>query len=114
VAAATAYGIGSDLARGAIYESTNAGRNWTKLADASGVVASLTFNQGMIYAATAAGLARYGQPTQTASAFALPDLRPLTNPTGVQVLILVLTIALGGLALLGRPEWVGRRGDVTA
>jgi photosystem II stability/assembly factor-like uncharacterized protein len=114
VVAATAYGIGSDLARGAIYESTNAGRNWTKLADASGLVVGLTFNQGMVYAATAAGLARYGKPTQAASAVALPDLRPLTNPTGVQVLILVLTIALGGLALLGRPEWVGRRSHVTA
>ncbi len=114
VVAATAYGIGSELARGAIYESTNAGRNWTKLADASGVVASLTFNQGMVYAATATGLARYGKSTQAAPAIALPDLRPLANPTGVQVLILVLTVTLGGLALLGRPEWVGRRSQATA
>jgi photosystem II stability/assembly factor-like uncharacterized protein len=114
VVAATAYGIGSDLARGAIYESTNAGRNWTKLANASGLVVGLTFNQGMVYAATATGLARYGKPTQSGSTIGLPDLRPLSNPTGVQVLILVLTIALGGLALLGRPEWVVRRSRAAA
>ena len=83
------------------------------MADANGVVASLTFNQGMVYAATATGLARYGKPAQTGSAVALPDLRPLANPTGVQVLILVLTIALGGLALLGRPG-VGAGSRATA
>ena len=115
VVAATAYGIGSDLARGAIYESTNAGRTWAKLADANGLVVGLTFNQGMVYAATANGLARYGKPAQTGTAVALPDLRPLANPTGVQVLILVLTIALGGLVLLGRTEWVpGRHSRATA
>jgi photosystem II stability/assembly factor-like uncharacterized protein len=106
VVAATAYGIGSQLAPGAIYDSTNAGRTWTWLANTNGVVASLTFNQGMVYAASAAGLARYGKPVQTGSAIALPDLRPLANPTGVQILILVLAIVLGGLALLGRPGWV--------
>jgi photosystem II stability/assembly factor-like uncharacterized protein len=106
VVAATAYGIGSQLAPGAIYDSTSAGRTWTWLANTNGVVGSLTFNQGMVYAASAAGLARYGKPIQTGSAVALPDLRPLANPTGVQVLILILAIALGGLALLGRPGWV--------
>ncbi len=107
IVAATAYGIGNQLAPGAIYDSTNAGRTWTWLADTNGVVASLTFNQGMVYAASAAGLARYGKPVQTTgSAVALPDLRPLANPTGAQVLILVLAIALGGLALLGWPGWV--------
>jgi phage tail protein X len=106
VVAATAYGIGSQLAPGAIYDSTSAGRIWTWLANTNGVVGSLTFNQGMVYAASAAGLARYGKPIQTGSAVALPDLRPLANPTGAQVLILVLAIALGGLALLGRPGWV--------
>ncbi len=109
VVAATAYGIGSQLARGGIYESTDAGLNWTKLGNASGVVVSLTINQGMVYAATANGLARYGKLARSAPAIPLPDLRPLTNPTGVQVLILVLTLALAGLALAGRTEWVARR-----
>jgi len=114
VVAATAYGIGSQLARGGIYESTNAGRNWTKLGNADGVAVSLTINRGVVYAATVNGLARYGKPAQTAPVVSLPDLRPLTNPTGVQTLILVLTLALAALALVGRTEWVaGRRSPAT-
>jgi photosystem II stability/assembly factor-like uncharacterized protein len=111
VVAATAYGVGSKLARGGVYESSNAGLNWDKIADADGVVLNLTINQGAVYAATANGLTRYGEPMQTASALLLPDLRPLANPTGVQMLILVLTVALAGLALIGRAEWLlGSRG----
>jgi photosystem II stability/assembly factor-like uncharacterized protein len=114
VVLATAYGVGSRLARGGIYESTDAGLNWAKLAEADGVVMNLTFNQGVVYAATAKGLARYGEPTSSASIVSLPDLRLLTNPSGVQMLILVLTIALAGLALVGREEWVPGRGQATA
>jgi hypothetical protein len=36
----------------------------------------------------------------------LPDLRPLANPTGIQTLILILTVALAAMALIGRKEWV--------
>jgi photosystem II stability/assembly factor-like uncharacterized protein len=106
VVAATAYGLGSQLARGGIYESANAGLNWTKLAEADGVVEHLSVSRGVVYAATTNGLARYGEPTAASSVVSLPDLRPLANPTGVQVLILILTIALAGLALIGRREWV--------
>ena len=114
VVAATAYGLGSRLARGGIYESGDAGANWNKLAEADGVVNSLTLNQGVVYAATANGLAQYGETTAPALAIALPDLRPLANPSGVQMLILVLTIALAGLALLGRREWVPGSHSVAA
>ena len=106
VVAATAYGLGSRLARGGIYESTNAGLNWTKLAEADGVVKHLNLSQGVVYAATASGLARYGEVTAATPVLSLPDLRPLANPTGVQVLILILTIALAGLALIGRRDWM--------
>ena len=115
VVAATAYGLGTHLARGGIYESADAGVNWTKLASADGVVKSLTLNQGIVYAATTSGLARYGKPAAAAApAIALPDLSPLANPTGVQVLILALTIGLAGLALIGRREWVPVRSQATA
>lgn len=115
VVAATAYGVGGRIARGGVYESTDAGLNWTKLADADGMVINLTLNQGVVYAATANGLARYGEPVESSPALTLPDLRPLANPTGVQMLILVLTVALAGLALVGRTEWVSGRGSqVTA
>jgi photosystem II stability/assembly factor-like uncharacterized protein len=114
VVAATAYGLGSRLARGGIYESADAGVNWTKLANSDGVVKSLMLNQGIVYAATTSGLARYGTPAAAAPAIALPDLSPLANPTGVQVLILVLTIGLAGLALIGRREWVTVPSQATA
>ena len=106
VVAATAYGVGSRLARGGIYQSTDAGLTWTKLADADGVVTNLAIHRGLIYVATANGLARYGELTEASASLPFPDLRPLTNPTGVQMLILLLTVALAGLALVGRTEWV--------
>jgi photosystem II stability/assembly factor-like uncharacterized protein len=114
VAAATAYGAGSRLARGGIYESTDAGLSWTKLSEADGVVNNLTINQGLVYAATANGLARYGTQTASSAAVSLPDLSPLANPSGAQVLILVLTGALAGLAILGRGEWVSGRRQAAA
>ncbi len=114
VVVASAYGVGSGLARGSIYESADAGLNWVKLDDADGVVMNLTFNQGVVYAATANGLTKYGEPNTGSPIFVLRDLRPLTEPTGVQMLILVLTAALAGLALIGRSEWVPGRGQITA
>jgi photosystem II stability/assembly factor-like uncharacterized protein len=114
VVAATAYGVGSKIAPGGIYESTDAGLNWIKLAEADGVVMNLTFNRGLVYAATTQGLARYGEPAVTSPAISLPDLRALANPTGVQVLILVLTAALAGLALVGRKEWMPGRSQAAA
>jgi hypothetical protein len=54
-------------------------------------------------------LIRYGEPAPPAPTIALADLRSLRslgNPSAAQVLILVLTGALGGVALVGRLEWV--------
>ena len=80
VVAATAYGVGDfavQLVSWGIYESRDAGRSWTKLAEADEVVMQLTINQGVISAATANGLARYGEPSEpllanTASTQLLP------------------------------------------
>ena len=77
VVAATAYGVGGQLVPWGIYESHDAGRSWTKLADADEVVMQLTINQGVVSAATANGLARYGEPSEpllanTASTQLLP------------------------------------------
>jgi photosystem II stability/assembly factor-like uncharacterized protein len=106
VIAATAYGVGSQLARGGIYETSNAGLEWTKLGEANGVVKSLMLNQGVVYAGTANGLTRYAESATSAPIISVPDLSPLANPTGVQVLILVLTAGLAGLVLIGRKEWM--------
>ncbi len=110
VAAATAHGLGNRLAPGGVYESVDGGYSWTKLASADGVVTQLTLDQGIVYAATEAGLARYGELSQTSPPVtALSRLRSLANPSGVQVLILTLTVLLAGLTLVGRTQWVLRR-----
>lgn len=113
VMAATAYGLGNGLAPGGVYESTDGGRNWSKLGDAAGLVTELSFNRGAVYAASANGLARYGEAGRSGLVRNLSGwqvggsrLSSLTNPNGVQALILVLTLALAGLALAGRTEWV--------
>jgi photosystem II stability/assembly factor-like uncharacterized protein len=134
VIAATAYGLGNGLAPDGVYESRDGGRNWTKLGDASvspalrdpalrdasvsaaGLVTQLSFNRGAVYAASDNGLVRYGEVGRAGLTRNLPGwpasgsrLGSLANPNGVQALILVLTLALAGLALVGRTEWVLRK-----
>jgi hypothetical protein len=106
VVAATAYGLGRQLVPWGIYESHDAGRRWTKLAEADGVVMRLTINKGVISAIKANGLARYGEAIRPAPTITLPSLRSLSNPSGTQILVLILTVGLAGLALVGRTEWV--------
>jgi photosystem II stability/assembly factor-like uncharacterized protein len=111
VVAATAYGIGSQLKPGNIYESHNSGDSWTQVAQADDGVKQLTLKDGSIYAATAGGLMRYGEPSPTAS---LSRLQSLANPSGVQILILALSVALAALVLLSPLEWVMRRNRANA
>lgn len=96
---ATAYGLGDRLAPGGIYESDNGGRSWTKIAELEEIVTQLDFNNGSVYGATAKGLEHYGQPVEAASTTSLSQL------TGTQYLVLILTTALAGLVLVGRTEW---------
>jgi photosystem II stability/assembly factor-like uncharacterized protein len=108
--AATAYGVGSQLAPGSVYESRNAGSGWAKLADTDGLVNQLILDQGVIYAATTTGLAQYGELNKPGPIKRLPPLHSLTNPTGIQMLILILTVGLASLALLSPIEWILNRG----
>jgi photosystem II stability/assembly factor-like uncharacterized protein len=64
VVAATAYGVGGQIVPWGVYESSDAGRSWIKLAEADEAVLQLTINQGIISAATANGLVRYGEPIE--------------------------------------------------
>jgi photosystem II stability/assembly factor-like uncharacterized protein len=114
VVAATAYGVGRQLVPWGIYESHNAGRSWARLAEADEVVTQLTINQGVISAVKANGLARYREPIKPAPVISIPNFRSLANPSGIQVLVLILTVGLAGLALVGRTEWVLRHGQATA
>lgn len=106
VVAATAYGVGNRFVPGGIYESRDRGHTWAKVTEVEDVVTQLSVNQNAIYGATANGLARYKAPASEDPALVLPDLSLLANPSGAQVLILLLTAALAGLALIGRGEWV--------
>jgi photosystem II stability/assembly factor-like uncharacterized protein len=114
VVVATAYGVGGQLVPWGIFESWNAGHSWTKLAEADAVVMQLTINKGVISAVKSNGLARYWEPIKRAPIISFPNLRSLANPSGIQVLVLVLTVGAAGLALVGQAEWVLRRGQATA
>lgn len=110
LALATAYGVGSRLIGTGIYESTNGGEVWHSLAESTTLVDQLTIKQGSIYAATNQGLIRYGEALAVASVDAWGEqLYALTHPSGVQLLILVLTLFFGGWVLVGRLAWLPER-----
>lgn len=107
VVAATAYGLGKQIAAWGVYESRAAGEGWTKLGDTDDVVTSLTVDDGVVYATTAKGLKRYGEPARKPGV--VPDLRSLAHPSGPQILVLTLSLSLGGLALLAGPNRFNRK-----
>jgi photosystem II stability/assembly factor-like uncharacterized protein len=108
---ATAYGLGSQLAGGGIYESFDGGGQWRKLGEVEDVVKKLTLDGRSVYAATAKGLARYGDAGEVTDpvVMPLPVLQPLANPNGLQVGILILTVIMAGLTLVGRADWLRLR-----
>jgi hypothetical protein len=113
VVAATAYGLGSHLAGGGVYESLDDGEQWRKLGETENLVEQLNLTNGSVVAATSKGLVTYGEPVQPASpVIPIPALQPLANPNGLQIGILILTVALAGLVLVGRLEWL--RGQLQA
>jgi hypothetical protein len=101
VIAATAYGIGKHLAGSGIYESESGGNRWTKVVDVEELITGLTYDDGIIYAATNEGLKRYGEPESSETDVLWGQLRSLTHPTGIQLLVLTLSISLAGVILLG-------------
>jgi photosystem II stability/assembly factor-like uncharacterized protein len=111
---ATAFSVGSQIAPDGIYESLDGGQSWQRIADSRQVVERLTFEQGGIYAATAHGLERYGQPLESTSVQPWQPLRSLVQPTNAQMLVLGVTLALASLTLIGRADWVARRNGLTA
>ena len=106
VALATTLSVGSQLAGGGVYESFDQGQSWLKLADSPSVITRLQIQAGGVYAATEQGLVRYGQPLSPPEQSPVTALSALTQPSGIQLLILSLTILLAGLILVGRLEWL--------
>ena len=103
LALATAYGIGSQLIGDGVYESFDAGKSWTKLGSTQALVSGLTIRENGVFAATAQGLVRYGQPLSHTSPQAVwGRFSSLTDPTGIQLLILVLTVAIAVWMLFSR------------
>jgi hypothetical protein len=113
LALATALGVGSRLVPDGIYQSFDAGQSWLRRADSRELVNRLTIKEGGIYAATAKGLIRYGDPLSDLPAVSPLRFRTLIDsPTGMQSSILALTLVLAGLVLVGRTEWLGRHRQV--
>ncbi|MCS7259870.1 MAG: hypothetical protein NZ765_03705 [Anaerolineae bacterium] len=109
VVAATVWGLGGRLVGSTLYESRSGGLSWVKVAEVQGIVHRVTFHQGALYAATSNGLVRLGDAAPPAPVPWLADWAKLRNPTGVQILVLILTLALAGLVLAWRREWFTRR-----
>lgn len=104
LAAATAYGIGKQIAGGGIYESKDGGSSWTKLGDTDRIINELTFDDGTIHAVSDEGLVRYNSPDKPAPA--IPFLDSFTQFSGLQLFMLALTTGLGALALVGQKRWM--------
>lgn len=102
VVAATAYGLGKQIAAWGVYQSQTAGKNWTKLGDTADIVTALKVDNGVVYATTTKGLKRYGEPRPTPGL--IPDVQSLRRLSGPQILVLTLSVSLGGLALLAGPK----------
>jgi photosystem II stability/assembly factor-like uncharacterized protein len=106
IALATAYGVGSQLAGGAVYENFDAGQRWTKLADSGNVVPYLVIQEGGVYVATDQGLVRYGDPLPPPAPVTGVDFGSLLHPTNGQMVILILTLLFAALALAGPGNWL--------
>lgn len=104
---ATAIGLGRALSPGSIYQTVDGGRTWQALAPAEGLTTHLSSVDGRtLYAGSIIGLRTFAVE-ETGPGFTpglqLVDQLPRLNLT--QMLILTLTLLLGGLFLLGQPEW---------
>lgn len=113
LALATAYGVGDHLAGVGVYETPNGGKHWTKVANIEGVVTQLSIEEKEIYAVTADGLSSYGKNSQASSGL-MPWLQfnTLLDLTAIQVVTLAITIALAGLVLVGRTDWIAKKHGV--
>jgi hypothetical protein len=107
LALAAAYSIGSHLLPEGIYQSHDAGQHWNRVADSPReLVRRITIKAGGIYVPTSNGLLRYGHALPVNTPTIWLQLQALRNPSGVQALILALTLAFGIWVLVGRLQWL--------
>lgn len=105
LAVSTAFGVGSRLVGDGIFESIDAGQSWQRIAKLDEIVDRITIEDGGVYAATSHGLVRYGQSLPAADPGLWQRAQSLTSPTTVQLVILALTLGVGGWVLFARLSW---------
>lgn len=106
LALSTGIGVGSEIVSDGIFESFDSGQSWSQIAQIDQLVEQLTIEAGGIYATTANGLTRYGDPLPAPSTTIWSQVASLTSPTGVQALIMLLTLLFASWVLLARLTWM--------
>lgn len=86
-----------------IYESRDAGRSWTRLANAPGIVVMQLPTHFSDPVEAMEGRGNQDQPVLAIPRGAAP---PSARLTGTQLLILILTGSLAGLVLIDRRDWI--------
>ena len=108
LALATAMSVGSRTIGVGVYESFDAGQIWYKVAETRDIITDLTLTENGLFVATRQGVVRYGDPLPSVVQPSPFNLRALASPSGAQILVIVLTLALAVLALLGQSTWLPR------
>ncbi|MCB0209532.1 MAG: hypothetical protein KDJ52_09390 [Anaerolineae bacterium] len=106
IAITTGIGVGSEVISDGLFESFDGGQNWTEVARQEKLGEQVMINDGGIYATTESGLNRYGEPLPAPKTTVWSQIASLANPTGVQALIMLLTILFAGWVLLARLTWI--------
>jgi photosystem II stability/assembly factor-like uncharacterized protein len=102
IAISTAFSVGSQLVGDGMFESMDGGASWNRIATMSEIINDLTVDSNGVYAATSNGLVRYGQPVPGPEPTLWQRVQSLASPTVIQLLILVVTLLVGGWVLIAR------------
>jgi hypothetical protein len=102
---ALTYGRKQSWTDKGIYESRNAGRSWTRLANAPGIV---VMQLPTHFSDAVEAMADRGNLEQPFLAISRNTPSPSAHLTGTQLLILILTGSLAGLVLIDRRDWMIR------
>lgn len=109
LAISTAFGVGSQLVGDGVFESLDGGTSWNRIATHSEIISDLTVDSNGVYAATSNGLERYGQPVPGPAPTLWQRMQSLASPTAIQMLILVITLLVGGWVLIARQSLAAAR-----
>lgn len=104
VVLATAYQIDAQLVGGNVYETSNGGQSWAKIADAHGVIERLLLTPGgYVFGTDASGLIEYETIADATSSAWYGNWQ---SPSYAQILVILLTAFIASLVLFGQIEWL--------